>query len=204
MVTIITQVIVDQHDPAFSDYTKPIGPFYTIDESETKKKLGWKMVEDSERGYRRVVPSPKPKEIVEKDIIKHCVDNEYIVIAGGGGGIPVILKDGMIDDIEAVIDKDKLSALLANIIKADIFIISTDAPYVYLNYKKPDQIEIKDISAAELEKYFNQGYFPSGSMGPKIESALDYLKNGGKKVIITTPENIVRAINGEVGTRIYP
>jgi carbamate kinase len=204
MVTIITQVIVDQNDPAFQNYSKPIGPFYTFDESEAKKKSGWQMIEDSARGYRRVVPSPQPKEIVEKEVIKHCVENDYIVIAGGGGGIPVIIKENLIDDIEAVIDKDKLSALLATIINADLFVISTDAPYVYLNYKKNNQTQLEDISSIELEKYFLQGQFPAGSMGPKIESALEYLKHGGKQVIITTPENIISAVKGEVGTRIYP
>jgi carbamate kinase len=203
MVTIITQVIVDQNDPAFSNFTKPIGPFYTLDESEEKKKLGWKMVEDSARGYRRVVPSPKPLKIVEEDIITHCVNNEYIVIAGGGGGIPVMIKDNLIDDVEAVIDKDKLSALLAKILNVDLFIISTDAPYVYLNYKKPNQEQLEDISSAELQKYFDEGHFPAGSMGPKIEAALEFLKNGGKKVIITTPENIVNAIAGKIGTRVF-
>jgi carbamate kinase len=202
MVTIITQVIVDQNDPAFLNYSKPIGPFYTLDEAEEKKTMGWKMVEDSARGYRRVVPSPRPLKIVEEEIITHCVNNEYIVIAGGGGGIPVMIKDNLIDDIEAVIDKDKLSALLAIILKVDLFIISTDAPYVYLNYKKTDQVALEDISADELRKYYEQGQFPPGSMGPKIEAALDFLKNGGKKVVITTPENIVDAINGKIGTRI--
>jgi carbamate kinase len=203
MVTIITQVIVDQNDSAFKNYTKPIGPFYTSDEAEEKKKLGWIMIEDSARGYRRVVPSPKPLKIIEEDIIAHCVENNYIVIAGGGGGIPVMIKDNLIDDIEAVIDKDKLSALLATRLKVDLFIISTDAPYVYLNYKKPDQIHLEDISSSELQKYYNDGQFPAGSMGPKIEAAIEFLKNGGDKVIITTPENIVNAIEGKIGTRIH-
>jgi carbamate kinase len=202
MLTIITQVIVDKNDPAFTNYTKPIGPFYTFEESEEKKKLGWKMVEDSARGFRRVVPSPKPVKVLEEDIIKYCLKSGFIVIAGGGGGIPIIYKDNLIDDVECVIDKDKLSALLARDLNVDLFIISTDADYVYLNYKKPDQKKLETISKEEIEKYFKEGHFPPGSMGPKIEAALDYLNNGGKEVIITTPENIVNAIEGRSGTRI--
>jgi len=203
MVTIITQVFVDKNDPAFNKFSKPIGPFYTKEEAEKKKEIGWVMVEDSARGMRRVVPSPKPLKIVEEEIIRHCVDDGYIVIAGGGGGIPVIEKDGLIDDIEAVIDKDKLSAIMALSLNVDIFVISTDASHVFLNYKKENEMALKDISLDEIEKYFQDGQFPAGSMGPKIEAAIDYLKGGGKEVLITTPENLVDAIEGKTGTRIY-
>jgi len=203
MVTIITQVFVDKNDPAFNNYTKPIGPFYSKEEAEKKKELGWVMLEDSARGMRRVVPSPRPLKIVEEDIIRHCVDYGYIVIAGGGGGIPVIEKDGLIDDIEAVIDKDKLSALMALSLNVDIFIISTDTDYVYLNYKKENEMALKEVSLSEIESYYKEGHFPPGSMGPKIEAAIDYLKGGGKKVIITNPENIVNAIEGNRGTIIH-
>lgn len=203
MVTIITQVFVDKNDPAFNKYTKPVGPFYTKEEADIKREQGWVMVEDAARGMRRVVPSPKPLRIVEEEVIRHCVDHGYIVIAGGGGGIPVIEKDGLIDDIEAVIDKDKLSSIMALSLDVDLFIISTDAANVYLNYKKENEITLKDISLQEIEKYFLDGQFPAGSMGPKIEAAIDYLKGGGKEVIITTPENIIGAIEGKTGTRIY-
>jgi carbamate kinase len=203
MVTIITQVFVDKDDPAFNKFTKPIGPFYTVQEAEIKREQGWVMVEDAARGMRRVVPSPKPLKIVEEEVIRHCVEHGYIVIAGGGGGIPVIEKDGLIDDIEAVIDKDKLSSIMALSLNVELFIISTDAPFVYLNYKKENERALKDVSLNEIEKYYSGGEFPAGSMGPKIEAAMDYLKGGGKEVIITTPENIVGAIERKIGTRIH-
>jgi len=203
MVTIITQVIVDKNDPAFSNYSKPIGPFYTKEEAERKRELGWVMVEDAARGMRRVVPSPKPLKILEEEVIHHCVDHGYIVIAGGGGGIPVIEKDGLIDDIEAVIDKDKLSSIMALSLNVDLFVISTDAPSVYLNYKKENETHLGDVSLEEIKKYYASGHFLAGSMGPKIEAAVDYLEGGGKEVIITTPENIVNAIERKIGTRIF-
>ncbi len=203
MVTIITQVFVDKNDPAFNNYTKPIGPFYSKEEAEKKCSLGWVMVEDSARGMRRVVPSPKPLKIVEEEVIRHCVDNGYIVIAGGGGGIPVIEKEGLIDDIEAVIDKDKLSAIMAISLNVDLFIISTDATHVFINYKKENEKALNDVKLEQIEKYYHEGQFPAGSMGPKIEAAIDYLKNGGREVIITNPENIVGAIEGKTGTRIF-
>ena len=203
MVTIITQVFVDKNDPAFNNFTKPIGPFYSNEEAEKKREQGWVMVEDAARGMRRVVPSPKPLKILEEEVIRHCVEHGYIVIAGGGGGIAVIEKDGLIDDIEAVIDKDRLSSIMALSLNVELFIISTDAPYVYLNYKKENETALREVTLTEIENYFAAGQFPAGSMGPKIEAAIDYLKGGGKEVIITTPENIVSAIEGKIGTRIY-
>jgi carbamate kinase len=203
MVTIITQVFVDKNDPAFNNFTKPIGPFYSQEEAERKREQGWVMVEDAARGMRRVVPSPKPLKILEEEVIHHCVEHGYIVIAGGGGGIAVVEKDGLIDDIEAVIDKDKLSSIMALSLNVDLFIISTDAPYVYLNYKKGNEVALTDINLHEIENYYSLGQFPPGSMGPKIEAAMEYLKGGGKEVIITTPENIVGAIEGKIGTRIH-
>ncbi len=202
VITIITQVVVNEDDPAFKKPTKPVGPFYTREEAERKKKLGWEIIEDAGRGYRRVVPSPKPIDIVEKEAIKQCLNDGMIVIAVGGGGIPVIKKDGEYVGVEAVIDKDRASAVLAKYLEVDYFIISTDTDKVYLNYKKPNQKALDIITLEEAKKFYNEGHFPPGSMGPKIEAVIDFLENGGKCAIITSPENLVEAIFSNAGTKI--
>ncbi|MEN6294881.1 MAG: carbamate kinase [Chloroherpetonaceae bacterium] len=206
VLTIPTMVIVDENDPAFDKPSKPVGPFYTPSDAEEKQEqLGWKVVEDASRGWRRVVPSPEPIEILELDIIKQIMDMDIVTIALGGGGIPVIRKpDGTIEGSEAVIDKDRSSALLANGIDADIFIISTDADKVYLNYKKKNQKGLDSAHLEEIEKYYNQGHFPPGNMGPKIEAVMRYLRNGGKKAIITTFEYIGDSLEGKAGTTLLP
>jgi carbamate kinase len=201
VATIVTQVVVDKDDPGFQKPNKPIGPFYSKEESE-KKDLGWKMVEDAARGYRRVVPSPIPLEIVEEEFIKSCIEKDLIVIAVGGGGIPVIKQDGKLVGVEAVIDKDRASSLLASRLNANIFIISTDAEHVCLNYKKPNQVNLGKITLEEVKKYYSDGHFPPGNMGPKIEAAINFLENGGHEVIITTPEKLVDAVQGKTGTHI--
>jgi carbamate kinase len=204
VTTVPTMVRVDQDDPAFKNPTKPIGPFYTFEVADEKKKtLGWDIVEDSARGWRRVVASPEPKEVLQLDVIKKIMDLGIITIALGGGGIPVIRNtDGRITGSEAVIDKDRSSALLAGLLGVDLFIISTDADQVYLNYKKPNQKGIRHTTADELEGYYKQKHFPPGSMGPKIESVIKFMRNGGKKAIITSYEYLMDALDEKAGTHI--
>jgi len=202
--TIITQVVVDAGDPAFRKPTKPIGPFYTREEAERiAEEKGWVVVEDSGRGYRRVVPSPRPLAIVERHAIERAIDMGAIVIAVGGGGIPVVRdSDGTLKGVEAVIDKDRASSVLARQIKADILAILTEVEKVALSYGKPDQRDLDQISVAEAKRCLDQGEFPPGSMGPKIESAIEFLEAGGKEVIITKPELLSVAIEGRSCTRI--
>lgn len=203
VTTIPTMVLVDENDNAFQNPTKPIGPFYSKEEAEEKKrKLGWNIVEDSARGYRRVVPSPEPVEVLQLEVIKKVIALDIVAIALGGGGIPVIKKDNKICGSEAVIDKDRSSALLAKALDVDLFIISTDTDRVYLNFKKKNQTAIDHVTTAELKEFYKQGHFPSGSMGPKIESVIKFLENGGKKAIITSYEYLNDALNGKAGTHI--
>lgn len=204
VATVVTQVLVDKNDEAFKKPTKPIGSFMSKEDADKKvKEEGWNIKEDAGRGYRRVVASPMPKEIVEIDAVKKLIDSDFIVIAVGGGGIPVIQTDkGELKGTAAVIDKDFASALLAAEIKADIFMITTGVEKVCINYNKPDQKTIDKMSLAEAEKYLAEGQFPAGSMGPKIQAAIMFLKNGGETVIITSPEFIEKAINGQTGTVI--
>ncbi|MEN3038721.1 MAG: carbamate kinase [Candidatus Kryptonium sp.] len=202
VITIVTQVVVNEDDPAFKKPTKPVGPFYTKEEAEKKRQLGWEIIEDAGRGYRRVVPSPQPIDIVEKEAIRECINNGMIVIAVGGGGIPVIKKNDEYIGVEAVIDKDRASAVLAKYLEVDYFIISTDADKVYLNYKKPDQRALDLVTVDEIKKFYKEGHFPAGSMGPKVEAVIDFIENGGECAIITSPENLTEAIFGNAGTRI--
>jgi len=204
VITVLTQVRVDADDPAFKNPTKPIGPFYSKEEAEQKKRrMGWQIVEDSARGYRRVVPSPEPREVFEQGIIKHLLDEGMIVIACGGGGIPVIEHENhRVEGSEAVIDKDRASALLAAALEVDLFAISTDARHVYLDFKKSTQRALDRVTADELQQYFDEGQFPPGSMGPKVESAIRFMRNGGKEVIITSFEYLTDAIEGSDGTHI--
>ncbi len=203
VVTILTQVVVGKDDPAFQHPTKPVGPFYSYKVAEQRKQeLGWQIVEDAARGYRRVVPSPQPLEIVELDAIEHCSNNGMIVIAVGGGGIPVIDEDGVYRGVEAVIDKDRASALLAKKMHLKKFIISTDTDRVYLNFKQSNQIALEKISLAQAMQYSKEKHFLAGSMGPKVEAAIDFVSNGGEEAIITQPELLVDAMNGTAGTRV--
>ncbi len=204
VATIVTQVLVDKNDDAFKKPTKPIGSFMSKDEADKKvQEEGWSIKEDAGRGYRRVVASPMPKKIVEIEAIKKLIDSDFIVIAVGGGGIPVVEENGgALKGTAAVIDKDFASALLAAEIKADIFMITTGVEKVCINYNKPDQKTIDSMTLADAEKYLAEGQFHAGSMGPKIEAAIMFLKNGGEKVIITSPEFVEKAINGLSGTLI--
>jgi len=204
VVALVTQVVVDKDDPAFKNPTKPIGDFFTKEEAEElMKNFGWIMKEDAGRGYRVVVPSPKPLRTVEAPIISKLVDEGVIVIASGGGGIPVVEEDGVLKGVEAVIDKDRASALLGREIKADLFMILTEVDYVYVNFGKPDARPLKEVRVSELKKYYEEGQFPEGSMGPKIEAAFDFLENGGSKVIITSIERAHDALYNGFGTHIY-
>ncbi len=206
IATVVTQVLVDQNDPAFTNPTKPIGPFYSEEDARKHEaKDGWAMKEDAGRGWRRVVASPKPLQIIEEDTIRLLLANDVIVIAVGGGGIPVVEKaNGELEGRPAVIDKDFASCLLAKNLQADLFIISTGVDKVAIDFKKPTQRELDTLTLAEAEQYLAEGQFPAGSMGPKIEAAIDFLKNGGKEVIITQPHLLEEAIAGKNGTHIVP
>lgn len=204
VTSVLTEVVVDKHDPGFEHPTKPVGPFYpefrAVDMMRTKK---WKMKEDSGRGWRKVVPSPKPVEIVQLDAIRTLLDAGHCVIAGGGGGIPVIRDaSGYLVGVEAVIDKDRLSALLAAQLGAELYIILTGVPKVALDFGQPSQRWVDRMTASEARKYLADGQFPPGSMGPKIESALGFIEGGGAEVLITTAEALKHEDPKTVGTRI--
>ncbi|NLY78367.1 MAG: carbamate kinase [Lysinibacillus sp.] len=203
IATVVTQSIVSKEDPAFENPTKPIGPFFSKEEMEKiVAERGLTFVEDAGRGYRRVVPSPKPIKIVEKEAIETLVDNGISVISTGGGGIPVIENDGKLEGIEAVIDKDFASALLAAEIKADFLFILTGVEQVAINFGKPDQQNLSEMTVEEALRYLDEGQFPKGSMGPKIEAAIMFLEKGGKNVVITSIDKLQDALEGKTGTRI--
>jgi carbamate kinase len=202
---ILTQMVVRQQDPAFEQPTKPIGPFYSEEAAEHRKRLyRWVMVEDSNRGFRRVVPSPEPIEVVEEEAIRAALSSGILVIAAGGGGIPVVRENGGIRGVDAVIDKDRASLLLASRLSIETLIFSTDADYIYLDYRKPGQRALNQVRASEMRSHYEAGHFPPGSMGPKVEAALRFLDNGGKEVIITSLDNLYDAIHGGAGTHILP
>lgn len=203
-VTVITQVAVDPEDPAFKNPTKPIGSFYSKDEAlERKEKEGWDIMEDAGRGWRRVVASPIPIEIVEQDAIKALIEKGFVVICAGGGGIPVTRDSkGYLKGAAAVIDKDYASSLLAANIYADIFLISTAVDQVYLNFGKPQQLGLDQMTLTEAKQYMEEGHFKPGSMLPKIKACISFLEKGGKLAIITCPEKIEEAIAGRAGTHI--
>ncbi|MBM3308294.1 MAG: carbamate kinase [Candidatus Eisenbacteria bacterium] len=203
VVTVLTQVLVDRGDPAFSKPTKPIGPFYSMEEAEAKRaELGWDVAEDANRGWRRVVPSPLPKRVIESGPIKALLKAGCVVIAVGGGGIPVVELDGKLKGVEAVIDKDHASRLLANEIGAELLLISTAVERVSLNYGKPNEARLSSLTVAEARKHLADGQFPAGSMGPKIQAAIEFIEGGGREVIITSPECIAAALDGAAGTRV--
>lgn len=202
VVTVISQVIVNRDDPAFLKPTKPIGPFLTKEEAQQRQKeLGWEIIEDAGRGWRRVVPSPVPQEVVQHRIIKDSVMAGHIVIACGGGGIPVIKKqNGTLEGVEAVIDKDLTSSVLGIQIKADLLIILTEVPQVYLNYGKPNQKPLGAVTVNEIEEYAREGHFAEGSMGPKVRAIIGFLTRGGKRGLITSPDMLEDALDGKAGT----
>jgi len=204
--TVITQTIVNKDDPAFKHPTKPIGTF--MDEMEAKSRQdndGWMVVEDAGRGWRRVVASPLPEGIVEANVIKNLIDAGIIVVAVGGGGIPVIINEvGDIEGVDAVIDKDFGSSLLATMINADLFVISTAVEKVAVNFNTDDEVWLDKMTVAEAKQYIKEGHFAPGSMLPKVKAIIQYLENGGKKALITDPEHIGEALDGKTGTWIIP
>ncbi len=201
--SLITQVEVKADDPGFKNPTKPVGPFYSEEEARDRiKSKGWNMKEDAGRGWRRVVPSPIPKKIVELIAIKTLLSAGQIVICAGGGGIPVVREGKLIRGVAAVIDKDHASALLASKLGAPTFVISTGVPEVYINFGKPDQQALRNITAKEISKLMDAGHFAEGSMKPKIKAALGFLEHGGSRVVISSPGNLISALNGETGTTI--
>jgi carbamate kinase len=205
-VTVVTQVEVDPEDPAFQHPTKPIGSFLEEETAKERMKEGKTFVEDAGRGWRQVVPSPKPMRIVEVDAIETLIHNGFVVVAVGGGGIPVVEKEqsGSLIGIEAVIDKDFASSLLASKIKADLLLISTAVEKVALNFNTPEQVWLDKMTVAEAKQYIAEGHFAPGSMKPKIEACIEFLEKGGEQALITDPPNIVHALNGETGTWIVP
>jgi carbamate kinase len=205
-VAVVTQTIVDRNDKAFQNPSKPIGSFMDEQTAKTQhEKEGWVVVEDAGRGWRRVVASPIPQRIVEADAIRSLIQAGFVVIGVGGGGIPVVEDEhGNLLGVEAVIDKDFGSSVLANLINADLFVISTAVEKVAINFNKPNQKWLDRMTVAEAKQYMADGHFAKGSMLPKIQAILNYLEKGGKMALITNPENIGRALAGETGTWIVP
>lgn len=202
-ITVLTQVIVDDSDPGFLEPTKPIGRFYTEEEArERMARFGWSVSQDKSRGWRRVVASPQPLEIVERHAIERLLESGFTVVACGGGGVPTVIRDGQLLPVEAVVDKDRSTALLAHQVGAEMLFSLTGVDEVQLGFGTPEAISLRDVSCQEMEKHLEAGEFPPGSMGPKIRSALQFLREGGKEVIITSPEFLGEALKGERGTRI--
>jgi carbamate kinase len=202
---LLTQVVVDPADPAFANPTKPIGPYYTReDEIIVKRAKGWKMVFDQRGGWRRVVPSPRPLEIIEADEIRGLVADGggRVVIAAGGGGIPVVRREGRLVGVEAVIDKDLAAAVLARALGWTHLVIATDVAQVALDFGKPSQRFVDKLTVADAKKHLASGQFPAGSMGPKIEAAVEFLEHGGERVVISDLEHLVAAVAGRAGTHL--
>ncbi len=204
IVTIVTTVVVDAADPAFGKPTKPIGPFFEKERAEAlAKERGWAIVEDAGRGWRKVVASPRPKTIRDTEIVAWLVNRGKIVIAGGGGGIPVVIDDaGVMRGVEAVIDKDYVASLLAANLAADLFVILTGVPQVYKDWGKPGQQPLASLTAAEARALYDAGQFPKGSMGPKIDAALKFVEAGGREVLITDAPSLSAALDGHTGTHV--
>ncbi len=205
-VTVVTQVLVDREDPAFEQPEKPIGSFMAADEAQERaEKWGWTVIEDAGRGWRRVVPSPFPQKILEVDAIRGLVSLGFVVIACGGGGIPVFEKEsGDLRGVEAVVDKDFASSLLASSVEAEMLLIATAVEQVALHFKKPNQTWISEMTADQAERYIAEGHFARGSMQPKVQSIVNFIREGGKIGLITTPWKIAAALAGETGTWILP
>ena len=206
VVVIISQVVVDRDDPLMKRPTKPIGPFYTYYRAKQLiDSNGWRMIEDSGRGWRKVVPSPKPKRVLAEKAISRMLEGGAVVIAGGGGGIPVYVgEDGTVVGVEAVIDKDYTASLLARVVKADLFVILTETDMVYYDFFTPEAKPLPLLTASEARRHLAEGQFPPGSMGPKIDASIDFIESGGKEVLITSDGVLRQALEGEAGTRIVP
>jgi carbamate kinase len=203
VVTILTQTMIHPEDQELQNPSKPIGPFYTaLEAAKLRKENNWTIEDDSGRGFRRLVPSPKPQGFVEAGCIKTLFDTGDLVIASGGGGIPVVQIDGVLKGIECVVDKDYAASELATLIRAEILLILTDVDKIALYYGTPHQKDLDRINIKQANQYLNDGHFPAGSMGPKVRSAIAFLKNGGEKVVVTSLENALDALRGEAGTII--
>ena len=202
VVTVVTQVVVDEDDPAFAAPSKPIGPFLSGEEAKRRQEeRDWKVAEDAGRGWRRLVPSPAPRKVIQRHMIRDAVQKGHIVVACGGGGIPVKREgDGQYGGVEAVIDKDLTSAVLATDIGAELLVILTAVPQVYLDFGTPEQQALGAVTLEEIERLQGEGHFPSGSMGPKVEAVVRFLKAGGRRALITNPESLPRAFEGLAGT----
>lgn len=201
-VTVVTTVVVDSADPAFEQPTKPVGVFMSEETARMRQQHdGWVVMEDAGRGWRRVVPSPHPHAIVELDAVLNLVSQGFTLVACGGGGIPVVENaNGDYRGVAAVVDKDLASSLLARQMKADVFLVSTGVETVFLNWGKPDQVELRRVTVSEARRYLAEGHFKPGSMKPKVEAVLAFLEGGGRRAIITNPPNMERAVRGETGT----
>lgn len=200
VASVVTQVLVDPHDPAFEHPTKPVGPFYEKAQVEELERCSHAMVEDSGRGWRRVVPSPVPVDIVEMEVIKELVHAGVIVVACGGGGVPVVEEDGDLKGVDAVIDKDLTSSLLAREIGADVVMFLTTVDKVCLNYNTPEQVELDRMTVEDACRYMAEGQFPIGSMGPKIQAAVEFVEQGGERAVVCMPEDVIGALEGRGGT----
>jgi len=203
IATVVTQVVVDRNDPAFQNPSKPVGPFYTEAQAkELEKVRGYHVREDAGRGWRRVVPSPDPIEIFEKEAIRQLVDARSIVIASGGGGMPVAREDGRLVGVEAVIDKDLAGARLAEDVRATIFLILTDVNYVKLHYKTAQEKALSQMTVAEAKRYHAEDHFAKGSMEPKVRAAIRFIEAGGEKALIAPLDHVMEALAGKAGTTI--
>jgi carbamate kinase len=202
VVTVVTQVVVDEEDPAFADPNKPIGPFLSREEAlRRQEELDWRIAEDAGRGWRRLVPSPAPRKVIQRHMIRDAVRQGHIVVAGGGGGIPIKRQaDGRYGGVEAVIDKDLTSAVLANDIGAELLVILTAVPQVYVDFETPRQRALGAVTLEEIERLQGEAHFPPGSMGPKVEAVIRFLRSGGRRALITNPDSLPRAIEGRAGT----
>jgi len=202
VVTVVSQVLVRSDDPAFDNPNKPVGPFLTEAEARDRRdRFGWHVREDPPRGWRRLVPSPRPHKVLQRSMIRDAARSGHIVVACGGGGIPIVEgADGSYAGIEAVVDKDLTSAVLGVEIGAALMVILTAVPQVYVNFNQPNQQALGAVTVEELERLYDEGHFPPGTMGPKVEASLQFLKRGGRRTLITDPDNLPRAIEGRAGT----
>ena len=203
VASVLTQVVVASNDPAFVQPTKPIGPYYSRADADVRRVAGWTLVEEPPHGYRRTVPSPEPLEVVEEPVIRALVDADVVVIALGGGGVPVVRRGGALEGIEAVVDKDLASAVLAIRLRVDLFVMSTDVDGVYLDFASPHARILRTASAEQLRGYAADGHFPAGTMGPKVEAARRFVDAGGREAIVTSPDRLVAALEGREGTHVF-
>jgi carbamate kinase len=206
VATVVTQTLVDRQDPAFARPTKPIGEFYSPEQAAERMRVEqWTMVEDAGRGWRRVVASPKPVRIIEAEVVRHLVKDGYVVVAAGGGGIPVVADAaGMLSGVPAVIDKDLAAAVLAHQIGADALVISTAVEKICVDFGKPGQRALDSMTVTEAKRFVAEGHFAAGSMLPKVQACVQFLESGGREAIVTCPERLSAALDGSSGTRILP